>query len=153
MTDKLLPPEKRTAVWKTIDHAARQGQFVLPVCEQCDAIQYPPREICHNCLHDGLQWQEITSAGEIIASTALNASTSAFFREHLPHPVALIKLDAGPLVYAHLARTELKTGDRVELVNRCDINGRGVFIALSAGGTEVIQAESLRAMLSEQRTN
>ncbi len=150
MNDKLLPPEKRTAVWKTINLAAQQGQFVLPVCENCAAIQYPPREICHVCLHDELQWQEISTAGKIIGSTQLNASTSAFFRQHLPHPVALVKLDAGPIVYAHLASTQLKIDDKVKLLNRTDISGNGVYVAVAPGDMKAIQTGSLKTLLADQ---
>ena len=149
MSKKLLPPEKRTAVWKTIDIAAAQGQFVLPVCQHCDAIQYPPREICHACLHDELEWQEVPSEGTIIGATLLNASTSAYFREYLPHPVTLVKLDAGPLVYAHLASTQLKIGDKVRVLNRSDVGKRGVFVAVGPGGIEAIEAESLKALLDQ----
>ena len=130
MSKHLLPPNKRTPVWHRVTTAVESGEFVLQVCKNCSAVQYPPRELCKDCLHDELQWEEISAEGTLISYTVLHASTNAFFREHLPHKVALVKLDCGPVLFAHLAYDEAKTGDKVTIINRRDLSGVGVFIAI-----------------------
>ena len=66
MSEMNLPPQKRTSVWKPISEAAGRGEFILPVCEKCQSIQYPPREICHDCLSADLKWEPIPTSGELI---------------------------------------------------------------------------------------
>ena len=45
-----LPPGQRGRVALGMTAAAAEGRFELQVCEDCGAVQYPPREACHRCL-------------------------------------------------------------------------------------------------------
>ena len=152
MSDILLPPQKRTSVWNTVTEAAARGEFILPVCTQCKSIQYPPREICKDCLSADLHWEQIPSVGVVIANTELQASTSAFFREHLPHAVVLVKLDCGPIIFAHSADSSLECEQRVRLLNRQDIGGSGIFIAVKENDSnaEINLASAIPGLLHEQ---
>ena len=146
-----LPPTKRTPVWHQVTAAAESGEFVLQVCNNCSAVQYPPRELCKDCLHDELQWEEISAEGTLISYTVLHASTNAFFREPLPHQAALVKLDCGPILITHLAYDEAKTGDIVTVINRRDISGEGVFVALVDAVDEQIQLTRLNTLLMRDK--
>lgn len=126
-----LPPTSRTALWAGVTEGARRGEFVLPVCNACQTVQYPPREICMQCLNHELQWQAIDPYGELIALSQLNASTEAFFREHLPWSIGMVKLDCGPLLYAHLSSSVGQKGDRVRVLSKLDKSGHAVLIALA----------------------
>lgn len=142
-----LPPAARTAVWQGINTAAESAEFVLQVCQHCKAIQYPPRELCKDCLEDGLEWKKVAATGKLISCTILHASTNAFFREHLPRRIALVKLDCGPILFAHLAYAGAKSGDRVYVLNRRDRSGAAVFIALVEAGGEQLQLTNLSTLL------
>jgi uncharacterized OB-fold protein len=144
---KELPPSARTTVWHTVTKAAQSGEFILQVCKHCDAVQYPPRELCKDCLEDKLEWEKVSAKGKLISYTALHASTNAFFREHLPRQIALLKLDCGPLIFAHMACDTAKTGDRVSIASRCDMSGEGVFIALLDSADEQAQLNQLKSVL------
>jgi NAD(P)-dependent dehydrogenase (short-subunit alcohol dehydrogenase family)/uncharacterized OB-fold protein len=82
--------------------AAAEGRFELQVCENCRAVQYPPREACHRCLAPRLTWRAQSGEGELLGTTTLHHSNDPFFRERLPWRLGLIRLDAGPSVIAHL---------------------------------------------------
>lgn len=125
-----LPPHGRTPVWKTLTQAASKNCFVLQRCEQCQHIQYPPREICRQCFADELIWEEMASAGELIANTTIEISTNAYFRDYGAVNVGLVKLDCGPSMFVHLVSGLQETGLRVRVVNRADLSGESVFIAL-----------------------
>lgn len=141
MKEVQLPPCKRTPVWQRITEAAATGTFVLPVCSECETVQYPPREICGNCLADTVEWKNIDSLGKIIGITRLHASTNAFFRENLPVGVVLVRLDAGPRIYAHLGLENAGLNDPVRLLNFIDRSGNGVFVAIAtdSDGSEELQ--------------
>ena len=142
--DSALPPTGRTPIWRHITKVAKSGDFVLQVCQACEKVQYPPRELCKDCLQDKLEWQKLSSHGELISHTRLHASTNAFFREHLPRQIALIKMDCGPIIFAHIAYPDAKTGDRLTIVSKRDLSGEGVFIAL----TDLIEANVQLAELN-----
>lgn len=142
-----LPPTARTPIWRTITKAAASGEFVLQVCQQCKAVQYPPRELCKECLHHELQWEKISPKGKLISYTELNASTNAFFRTHLPLQIALVKLDCGPVLFAHMIHKPAKNGDRISIRSTRDLSGEGVFIAVHDDGDEKTQLRGLDSFL------
>jgi len=142
-----LPTAARTAVGKGINLAAESAEIVLQVCQHCKAMQYPPRELCKDCLHNELEWEQVVTSGKLISWTILHASTNTFFREHLPRQIALVKLDCGPTLFAHMACDNAKSGDRVYLLNRHDVSGAAVFIAIAEAGEEGAQLNKLSTLL------
>lgn len=72
----------------------------LQHCQDCGTVQYPQREVCGNCLSDNLEWRQTSGAGRLLSHTILRVSLEPAFQDHLPLPLALVELDAGPVVYA-----------------------------------------------------
>jgi uncharacterized OB-fold protein len=144
---ELTPPAARTAVWQAISKAASTEDFILQVCESCKSVQYPPRELCENCLKDELEWKPVSNKGKLISNTVLHASTNAFFRENGPRQIALVKLDSGAVLFAHMAHYKAQPGDRIHLLNRPDLTGKGVFIAIIEGSDEQAQLDELNILL------
>ena len=143
-----LPPAARTPVWQRLTVAARHGEFILQVCERCSRVQYPPREVCAVCLHDTLNWEPVSARGKLLSATTLHASTNAFFRAHLPRQVALVKLDCGPLIFAHMAEISADTGAALTLVTRQDRSGEAVFVALLDAVDAQQQLERLQVLFA-----
>ena len=50
--------------------------------------------------------------------------------------MVLVKLDCGPIIFAHAATMEMACGQRVRLLNRQDIGGSGVFIAVEENDSD-----------------
>jgi uncharacterized OB-fold protein len=144
---ELTPPDSRTAVWQAISKAASSGEFILQVCESCKSVQYPPRELCRNCMEDELEWKQVSNKGKIISQTVLHASTNAFFRENGPRQIALVKLDCDVVIYAHIAHANAQPGDKIYLLNRLDLSGEGVFIAIIEDSDEKMQLDELKILL------
>ena len=65
----------------------------------------------------------------------MQTSTDPYFRERTPWRVGTVKLDAGPVVVAHLHGDTVE-GDRVRLEFKLDKSGSAVAIALPAKDTE-----------------
>ena len=106
-----LPPFG-LAVWgaQCTDGAIRsaEGRFALQVCLDCNAVIYPPRDACPNCLSARLPFRDVANGGMLVAETTVQTSTDPYFRERTPWRVGTVKLDVGPVVVAHLH------GDTVE---------------------------------------
>lgn len=123
-----VPPWTRTRIGMGLTVAAARGQFALQVCEDCGAVQYPPREACQRCVSPRLRWRVQDGAGELLSATTLHHSNDLFFRERLPWRLGMVHLDAGPSVMVHLHGDVSDAPRRVTVGARLDRAGRAVLI-------------------------
>lgn len=123
-----LPPGARGRVALGLTAAAAEGRFELQVCEDCGAVQYPPREACRCCVSDRLRWRPQSGAGELLAETRLDHSNDLYFRERLPWRLGTVRLDAGPSVMVHLHGDVGPAPQRVRVGARLDRAGSAVLI-------------------------
>ncbi len=129
-----LPPGARSRTALGLAAAAAKGRFELQVCQECAAVQYPPREVCHQCLSHVLKWQAVSPAGRLIATTVLHHSNDVYFRERLPWRVGTVRMEAGPSVVAHI-HGDCAEGGAVRLALKLDRSGQAVLIALPEKAT------------------
>lgn len=124
-----LPPGQRGRVALGMTAAAAEGRFELQQCDDCGAVQYPPREACHRCLSPHLKWREQSGEGELLSQTTLAHSNDLFFRERLPWRLGLVRLDAGATLMLHLHGDVPDAPARVKVGARLDRAGQAVLIA------------------------
>ena len=147
-----LPPWSRGRVALGLTAAAAEGRFELQVCQQCQAVQYPPREACHCCLSPRLKWRPQTGEGTLLGETQLHHSNDLFFRERLPWRLGLVQLDAGPTVIVHLHGEVHTAPMRVKVGARLDRAGQAVLIGFPFEGSEHMADDSmLREMTSDPK--
>lgn len=125
-----LPPWARGRIALGLTAAAAEGRLELQVCDDCGAVQYPPREACGACVSARLRWRPQAGAGRLLAATTLHHSNDLFFRERLPWRLGLVQLDAGPTLVVHLHGDVTAPGQPVRVTARLDRAGRAVVIAL-----------------------
>ena len=167
MTDPLAPPPKKNPQNRTvsptsppgqrsraslgISAAAAEGRFMLQVCAECGAVQYPARDACSSCLSVDLQWQDVSPKGELLAETTVRTSTNLYFRERAPWRTGAVRLDAGPVIIAHV-HGDVAPRSRVVLQNRLDRAGQGVILAVPEQQTPNMEDDpQLRAMTSDPK--
>jgi NAD(P)-dependent dehydrogenase (short-subunit alcohol dehydrogenase family)/uncharacterized OB-fold protein len=147
----LLPPGARSRTAHGLTRAAAEGRFALQVCEDCAHISYPPRDACPRCLSARLPFRDIDPNGRLIAETTVRVSADPYFRERMPWRVGTIKLDAGPVIVAHLHGDTVE-GARVKLALKLDKSGSAVMLALPAQETPNMQADPIwREMTSDPK--
>jgi NAD(P)-dependent dehydrogenase (short-subunit alcohol dehydrogenase family)/uncharacterized OB-fold protein len=122
-----LPPARSRAALGLAVGAA-EGRFRLQVCEDCGAVQYPPRDLCGKCLSGALKWREVARGGAISAMTVTRVASELYFRDRQPWRMGLVELDAGARILAHL-HGDCRAGDRVRLDLKLDPAGRGAIFA------------------------
>lgn len=123
----LLPPVPRSRAALRLSAAAARGELRLQHCAACGHIAWPPRDACPGCLSTRLDWRETPGAGTVIARTTVRTTTDPYFRERTPWPLATVRLDAGPVLMAHLHGD---AGARVRVRAMLDKSGNAVMIAL-----------------------
>ena len=147
-----LPPWARGRVALGITAAAAEGRFELQTCEDCDTVQYPPREACHKCLSARLHWRTQSGEGELLATTTLHHSNDLFFRERLPWRLGLVRLDAGPTLMVHMHGEAGNAPSRVRVGARLDRAGQAVLIGFpNEGSAHMADDKMLREMTSDPK--
>jgi NAD(P)-dependent dehydrogenase (short-subunit alcohol dehydrogenase family)/uncharacterized OB-fold protein len=125
----LSPQGLRSRTAHGLTAAAAEGRFALQVCEDCKTVIYPPRDCCPSCLSVRLPFRDVVPNGVLVAETTVQVSTDSYFRERTPWRVGTVKLDAGPLIVAHL-HGDTQEGQRVRLALKLDKSGSAVAMAL-----------------------
>ena len=147
-----LPPGSRGRVALGLTAAAAEGRFELQTCADCASVQYPPREVCHQCLSPRLQWRTQSGEGVLLGSTTLHHSNDLFFRERLPWRLGMVHLDAGPTVMTHLHGDVGPAPERVRVGARIDRAGQAVLIAYPLqGDAHMADDKMLREMTSDPK--
>ncbi len=108
------------------------SELSLQFCASCKHINYPMRELCGNCLADELSWQAASGAGMVQSLTELHYPLEDNFSSKLPWRVGSIKLDTGPVAFAHL-QPGLGYNDRVELSIAKDPSNNYMLVATAEG--------------------
>jgi NAD(P)-dependent dehydrogenase (short-subunit alcohol dehydrogenase family)/uncharacterized OB-fold protein len=124
-----LPPSARSRKALAFSTAAAEGRLALQVCAACSHVIYPPRELCPKCWSMDLAWQDIADGGELVSETTLRTSVNTYFRERMPWRIGTVRLDAGPMVLAHV-HGDVDEYGRVRMIARTDKSGQGVLLAL-----------------------
>jgi NAD(P)-dependent dehydrogenase (short-subunit alcohol dehydrogenase family)/uncharacterized OB-fold protein len=125
----LSPQAARSRTAHGLTAAAAEGRFALQRCAACGTVVYPPREACPACLSPRLAYEEVDARGTLLAETTVRVSTDPYFRERVPWRVGTVKLDAGPVLVAHLHGDTVE-GARVRLALKLDKAGAPVMLAL-----------------------
>jgi uncharacterized OB-fold protein len=107
------------------------GALQLQVCGNCGAVNYPSRELCGHCLADALRWQPVADGGVVQTLTELHYSLEPAYAAQLPWPVASVKLDCGPIAFAHL-QPGLAVSSRVTVRILADDSGNNMLVAHAA---------------------
>ena len=122
------PPGNRSREAQGLTAMAAVGRFALQCCADCGQVQYPPRQICGQCMGDDLPWRNVDPSGTLLAETKLHHANDLFFRDRVPWRLGVVGMDAGPSVVAHLAE-DCRQGDRVNLSLNLDRSGHAVMNA------------------------
>ena len=129
MSDQAVPPAERSRLWQQVNEAVVEGSFRLQVCGQCKLVQYPPQEFCSHCLTGVLSLENVSPMGKVLSWTTVHASNNRFFKSILPFHIGVVKLDCGPVLFAHLAAASRRKGSSVRTTGRADKSGQVVFFA------------------------
>ena len=141
------PPKTRSFAGESFSSANYQGVLKLQHCDQCHSVNYPPRELCGNCLSDKIVWRDTPNDGVILSASALHHSQWEFFKRKIqiaPWPIATVEV-AGQCMFVHLALDTfagienaenlaegLPKGTPVKVFTQSDATYKSVLIAVSA---------------------
>lgn len=101
------------------------ASLMLQHCAECGTVQYPRREVCVRCLSPDLAWRETPGGGTLLSHTSLAVSVEPGWQDRLPLPLALVRLDVGPVLYA---------------LSTPGLTRRGMRVTVTRGDDDLLQA-------------
>jgi len=117
MTDKPRPDLNDAATAPYWEAAARH-ELMLPRCDGCGLVFFPPRDLFPGCWSGELSWPPMSVRGTVWPFTEVQVAFYAdTWADDVPYVVAVVELDEGPRLLANLVEPDmerLSIGDRVE---------------------------------------
>ena len=102
-----------------IDHL-ENDQLMGTRCSDCNAVFFPPRADCCQCLSSNMQWFEIKGNGKLVSYSTLKFAPMGF-DEDLPYSIAL--LDYGEFkVFGRLATDIAKEDIHIGMQLQAKVN-------------------------------
>lgn len=89
-------------------------------CDHCHNAIFPPRDVCPHCAEPAQTEFALSGRGTVYSYTTVFDPPTGF-EAYAPYPVALVKLEEGPMVTAQLtdvAAHDVQIGMPVEMVTR-----------------------------------
>lgn len=89
-------------------------------CDHCHNAIFPPRDVCPHCAEPAQTEFALSGRGTVYSYTTVFDPPTGF-EAYAPYPVALVKLEEGPMVTAQLtdvAAQDVQIGMPVEMVTR-----------------------------------
>jgi NAD(P)-dependent dehydrogenase (short-subunit alcohol dehydrogenase family)/uncharacterized OB-fold protein len=146
-----LPPGGRSRAALRLTAAAAEGRFEIQTCFDCATVLYPPRSACAKCLSHRLEWREVDGAGELLADNMLHHSNELYYRERVPLRLGTVRLNAGPILLAHL-HGDCAAPSPVRVRVHLDRSGQAALIALPPQDTtNMADDPMLREMTSDPK--
>lgn len=105
-----------TAIHEFYEHL-RAGELATTTCADCEAVHFPPRIVCPECLSDDLAYVTLPERGELFAFSEVRAGAPLGMEDDVPFTIAIVDLgDVRLSARIDGASSEaLEIGDPVEL--------------------------------------
>jgi len=130
----------------------KQGQVMLPRCDDCRTWIFYPRRHCTRCFSQRLSWQAVTGQGRLYSYTLARIPTLPEFADEAPQALAVVELDEGVRMNATLvglAEEEIEIGMALAPVF-ARVNARGdTLLRFTAPGREGQRDETPTLALGE----
>jgi uncharacterized OB-fold protein len=75
------------------------GALVGSRCDECGAVSWPSRAICHRCGMPAMRETVFSSEGQLLTYTTVFVARPGI---EAPYTIGQVKLDDGPLVFGHV---------------------------------------------------
>ena len=97
------------------------GEVTVQFCDDCDAAQHPPEELCRGCGSTALAFRALPGGGTVESAVVVEHPVHPGLVERCPYVVAVVSLDGAPGCNAignvvGCAPGDVAIGDRVRAV-------------------------------------
>ena len=119
----LPTPDNESQPWWD---AAAEGRYLIRHCNACDHRYWYPRDFCPACWSEDVEWQEASGTGTLYTYSIVHRNDLPPWGDRVPYVAAIVDLDEGPRVMAHLVDVDhdaIEVGMPVQVSFREDEDG------------------------------
>jgi uncharacterized OB-fold protein len=82
--------------------AVQERRLIMPRCETCGAVTFPPSVACPRCGGDTFAWAEMSGRGKVFSFVVYHRVYHPAFTDKVPYVLALIELEEGPRLVSNV---------------------------------------------------
>jgi uncharacterized OB-fold protein len=82
--------------------AIQERRFVMPVCEACKTVAFPPTVACGNCGQQAFTWAPMSGRGKVYSFVVYHRVYHPAFADKVPYVVAVVELEEGPRIISNI---------------------------------------------------
>ena len=98
--------------------ALQEHKLLLPKCNQCGKVSFPPRPFCPFCFEFSITWTEMSGKGTVHSFSVVYQNGTPPWADEVPYVVGYVALDEGPQMMSNITGidpSEVRIGQRVEV--------------------------------------
>ena len=99
--------------------ALRNRMLLLPKCNACGVVWYPPSPFCPDCWSKDFTWKRLSGKGRVNSWVVFHQAYFSSLKDDIPYNVAEVELDEGPRLLTNLvdvSNDKIEGGMIVEIV-------------------------------------
>lgn len=99
--------------------ALRNRMLLLPKCNACGLVWYPPSPFCPDCWSKDFTWKRLSGKGRVNSWVVFHQAYFSSLKDDIPYNVAEVELDEGPRLLTNLvdvSNDKIEAGMTVEIV-------------------------------------
>lgn len=99
--------------------ALRNRMLLLPKCNACGVVWYPPSPFCPDCWCKDFIWKRLSGKGRVNSWVVFHQAYFSSLKDDIPYNVAEVELDEGPRLLTNLvdvSNDKIEGGMIVEIV-------------------------------------
>jgi uncharacterized OB-fold protein len=82
--------------------AVQERRLIMPKCDACGKISFPPTVACPACGGDKFTWTEMSGRGKVYSFVVYHRVYHPSLTDKVPYVVALIELEEGPRIISNV---------------------------------------------------
>ena len=98
----LLPLPQPSIETEPFWAAVQERRLIMPACEACKTVTFPPTVACPTCSHAGFTWSPVSGRGTVYSFVVYHRVYHPAFAEKVPYVVAVVDLDEGPRIISNI---------------------------------------------------
>ena len=102
MSDVMMPLPRPSVETEQFWAAVQERRLLMPKCDACGTVNFPPRVACNICAKTNFTWTELSGRGKIYSFTVYHRVYHPAFKDKVPYVVAVVELEEGPRIISNI---------------------------------------------------
>jgi uncharacterized OB-fold protein len=102
MSNVMMPLPQPSIETEPFWAAIQERRFVMPKCDACGTVSFPPTVACGKCAKTAFTWTEMSGRGKVYSFVVYHRVYHPAFKDKVPYVVAVVDLEEGPRIISNI---------------------------------------------------